>query len=76
MSESGCGNGFSSRAWSSLLGMYIIYAYLFIMLHVINRYLVSIGNEQVENDWRTAVCKWAVEACSKAQVLSPNAVTL
>lgn len=48
MSESGCGNGFSSRAWSSLLEMYIIYAYLFIILHVINRYLVSIGNEQVE----------------------------
>lgn len=46
MSESGCGNGFSSRAWSSLLEMYIIHAYLFIMLHVIN--LVSIGNDQVE----------------------------
>lgn len=37
---------------------------------MINRYnLVCIGNEQIESDCRTAVCKWAVEACPKAQVL-------
>lgn len=54
--------------------MCVIYACVFIMLHMVNGYnLVSVGNEQIGNDHRTAVCKWAVEACSKAPVLSsPN----